>query len=291
MYKNGKPTYNEKIFTIEQEKDIINSYLNGISSVKIGNKYNVSHKVILKVLHKNNVTVNQNIMVRKYQLDENYFDIIDNQNKAYILGFLYADGHNSINKSTVTMSLQESDKEILEYIRKEIKSEKPLEYLDYSNKNDFGYVYKNQYRLIMFSKHMCESLEKIGMIHNKSLLLDFPILDEELIRHFIRGYFDGDGSYCPNINKEGKFQPLITFTSTEIFCKKLQKYIRDMINIPCGNIYDASCHNGITKVLSFSGKNQVKKFLDWIYLDAEMYLDRKYQRYVKSFNINKSLIA
>jgi hypothetical protein len=43
------------------------------------------------------------------------------------------------------------------------------------------------------------------------------------------------------------------------------------------------CHNGITKVLSFSGTKQVKTFLDWLYQDAEMFLYRKYQKYNDNF--------
>jgi len=60
--------------------------------------------------------------------------------------------------------------------------------------------------------------------------------------------------------------------------------LRNELNIPCGNIYDASCHNGVTKVLSFSGTKQVKKFLDWLYTDADMYLKRKYEKYKVNYN-------
>lgn len=286
----NKPNYNEKIFTDDEIKDIINSYLNNESSVKIGKRYNVSHKIILKVLHKNNIEVNQRKFVRKYNLNEYYFDEITTPNQAYILGFLYADGHNGISKSTITMSLQEEDKDILENIRKEIGSEKELEFLDYSNKNDFGYSYKNQYRLNMFSSHMCKTLEKIGMTSNKSLSLEFPDIPDNLYSHFIRGYFDGDGSYCGYKTTNGKFQPLLTFTSTEKFCNSIKNIISQKLNISCGNIYDASCHNGITKVLSISGVNQVKIVLDWLYKDAELYLDRKYNKYHLDY-INNSLIA
>lgn len=288
--KNNIPNYNEKVFTDNEIKDIIDSYLNGESSVKIGKRYGISHKTILKTLHKNNVEVSQKKLVRKYTLNENYFDDINTPNKAYILGFLWADGHNGISKSTLTMSLQEEDFEILEKIRHELNSNKPLEYLDYSNKHDFGYHYKNQYRINVFSKHMCMSLENLGMLQNKSLKLKFPNIPETLYRHFIRGYFDGDGSFCGHYTKLNKFQPIVTFTSTNDFCITLQKIIKSNINIPGGNIYDASCKNGITKVLSISGVTQVKTLLDWLYLDADLFLDRKYQKYINAY-INNSLSA
>lgn len=121
------------------------------------------------------------------------------------------------------------------------------------------------------------------MMPNKSLILKFPTwIRDDLKRDFIRGYFDGDGSYCPKFSKDEKFQPLITFTSTNDFCVELQKYLRSELNIPCGNVYDASNKNGITKVLSFAGRKQVKTFLDWLYKDAELYLFRKYNKYLES---------
>jgi intein/homing endonuclease len=58
----------------------------------------------------------------------------------------------------------------------------------------------------------------MGMVPNKSLVLKFPDIPKEMYRHFIRGYFDGDGSLCLHINKRGKFQPLLSITSTDDFC-------------------------------------------------------------------------
>lgn len=285
--------YNKRIFTKEQVKDIVDSYLNNELCTKLGKKYNVSHKCILKILHKYNIDVNQKYSSRKYDINENYFDNIDTPNKAYILGFLYADGSVNIknNKNTMSISLQEEDGYILEAMRKEIGSGKPLEYLDYSNKHDFGYHYKNQYRLLIFNKHICESLVNIGMVQNKSLVLEFPDIHKELYSHFIRGYFDGDGSFCAHYLKSGKFQPLITFTSTDAFCRSIKNILINYLNIPGGNIYDASCHNGITKVLSFSGANQTKTILDWLYKDANLCLKRKYEKYINSFYSSNSLTA
>ena len=281
---------NEIIFSPEEIDDIKNMYLNGISSVKIGKKYGTTHKPILKLLHKLNIEVDQKKLVRRYTLDENYFDEINTPNKAYILGFLWADGHNEIKKSTVSMSLQEEDKEILEKIRKELNSNKLLEYIDYSNKHDGGYCYKNQYRLLVFSKHLCKSLEKLGMINNKSLYLKFPNIPENLYSHFIRGYYDGDGSIYQQIKSENNHAVTITITSTESFCNSLKNICEDFLGIE-SHIYDASCHNGITKVFTLSGRNVAKKFLDWIYLNSDMYLERKYNRYLDYYNINNSLLA
>ena len=263
------------------ESKIVSGYTNGLSMAKIGEKYNIPRHKVSKILQDYNVKRNY-ISIRKYTLDENYFETIDTPNKAYILGLLFADGSNNPSKMTVSISLQEEDVQLLEKIRSELKSTKPLEYLNYSNKHDFGYSYKNQYRLLFFSSHLCKSLSEIGMIKNKSLTLEFPEIDRSLYSHFIRGYFDGDGSFCHRMSKHG-LRDLITFTSTENFCKSLQKILISEIKIPGGNVYDASCHNGITKVLSLSGRLQTKSILDWMYHDADLYLERKYQKYINAF--------
>lgn len=289
MYKNGKPNYNEIIFTTEQIKEIIDLYNNGVSSVKIGKMYGLSHKPILKVLHNNGINVNQKKFVRKYEVDEHFFDNIDTPEKAYVLGIFYSDGSNSLSKSTISVALQEDDKDLLESIRCLMKSTKPLEYLDYTNKHDFGYHYKNQYKLQCFSIILCNDLVKHGVIPNKSLKLTFPTtIDKTLIRHFIRGVYDGDGS-IHRFYRNPNNQPItVTITSTKMFCEGLQKSVYEEIGVK-GHIYEASCKNGITKVYTLSGRNLVKKFLDWIYEDSTIHLERKYNRYLEYYDIDNSL--
>lgn len=289
MYKNGKYTYNEIIFSPEQEMDIISSYQNGESSVSIGKRYGLDHKPILKVLHRNNVEVSQARMVRRYSLNENFFDVIDTQEKAYVLGLLYSDGSNNPNKSTVSISFQEEDRDLLEQVRLLIGSDKPLEYLDYSKKDTFGYKYKNQYRLLVFSKHICNSLSELGVVKNKSLKATFPtFLEKSLIPHFIRGVYDGDGSVYMQCKNENNHAVSVTITATDSFCIVMKEIVEAELGIKC-HVYDASCHNGITKVFTLSGRNVSKKFLDWIYQDATIYLQRKYDRYVDYYNMNNSL--
>lgn len=278
-----------KDFTNSQTEDIKNMYLNGISTVQIGKKYNVSNKVISRVLDKFGIKRIGNGR-RRYNLNEHYFDAIDTPNKAYILGLLYSDGCNYEPKNTISISLQEDDKELLDLVRKEIGSEKELEYIDYSNKHDFGYNYKNQYRLLIFSSHMSRELHNKGVVANKSLKIDFPKwLDPSLFPHFIRGVYDGDGSVCQSYRNENNKPILVTITATENMCLAIKDICKKYIGINA-SIYDASCHNGITKVLTISGRNVAKIFLDWIYDGADIFLQRKYDRYV-DYYMNNSLSA
>lgn len=273
-----RKNYKKYIFTEEQKDLVVRLYNELGSSVDIGKLFNVGHKVITKILEERGVKRTA-AKKRQYKINENYFDNIDTQNKAYILGFLYADGCNFPKKGTISMSLEERDKDILNRICYEMGNEHPLEFIDYSNKHDFGYTYKNQYRMLMFCSHMCKALESHGMVPNKSLMLSFPNIREDLLSHFIRGYFDGDGCVAKG-KRDTNF--ILTITSTNSFCEKLKEIVENNVGIN-GHIYDASNHNGITKVFTTTGRMQVKTLLDWLYKDADMYLERKYNRYIQYF--------
>lgn len=145
------------------------------------------------------------------------------------------------------------------------------------------------WRLLLFSKHMCNTLNNLGMIPAKSLKLKFPEwLDKKLYSHFIRGYFDGDGSLCVYQKQNGKYQPTLTITSTNDFCNRCLEIMRNELHIG-GGVYDAASHNGITKVLSISGFVQLEKVLNWLYDDADLYMKRKHDIFIDQF-INAKII-
>ena len=278
--KNGIPNYNEIIFTKEQEEEIINDYINNnMSTVKIGQKFGCSHKPIAKVLEKHGIK-RTGVGRRKYFFNEHYLDFIDTKDKAYILGFLFADGSNFSPKQTVSMSLQECDKYILEYISKEFEQTRELEFIDYSNKHDFGYNYVNQYRLLLFSKHLCDTLTSYGMIRAKSYSMDFPTcIPHLLLKYFVLGYFDGNGGLTVTKNSNS-YSVYVSITSTFSFCNSLKEILEKELNLSSLKVSEASNHNGITATLSISKRNECMLFLNWIYEDAEHYLIRKHNKYL-----------
>jgi len=308
------------VFSEEEKKDIIKSVSNGNSVRSLMRKYHVAQKPIYnlldeygidhsrgnlngfelsypdgiyskeiedKILYMNQNDVDHCNKRSKYSVDHYYFDDPYTEDKIYTLGFLYSDGNVSSYDNAFRLSLEEHDWHILNTINNNIKNEKQLRYIDYSNKNDFGYHYKNQYQLTAYSKHMVYVLQNLGVYCNKSLILEFPKwLKPEWYAHFVRGVFDGDGSVYLN-TCNNKQAVIVTITSTENFCNALVDICAKYIGIR-GHVYDASCHNGITKVFTLSGRDVSKKFLDWIYNDATIYLQRKYNRYLDYYNINNS---
>ena len=260
----------------EEHGKIIELYNSGLSQAKIGCIYHVGHYIIGDILRKHNISGRDDSHKgRKYTINENYFDIIDSPNKAYILGLLYADGCNYLPQHHVKIELQETDKDILDKINKEINSNKPLFFNPLNDKNS---NWKNTYRLTITNKHISEQLNELGVVQNKSLILTPPIwLDDELISHFIRGYMDGDGCIS---------EQFIEIASTNEMCLYVQKYCMDVLNINATirDVYNNPKSN--TKLLFINGRRQMKIFLDHIYQNAEMYIQRKYNKYLKLYNLS-----
>jgi hypothetical protein len=221
-------------------------------------------------------------MYRKYPINESFFDSIDSANKAYFLGLLYADGCNKTNSNTVDIQLSGSDKEILEKLTKLIYPYgRPLyirksRILNINDKIAFG---KEAYVLSIHNKHISNTLSQCGMIKSKSLTLKFPTcISNNLYSHFIRGYFDGDGS----ISFTKKKQISITIIGSDIFCQQL-KEILEMENIK--SIICKAGHSIKVKSLCIHGNIVGRKFLHWIYDGAELYLQRKYLKSKEILNI------
>lgn len=261
--------------------EICELYTVGVSSTFIAEKMRINHKAVNKVLDTHGIK-RTGVGRRKYSLNENYFDNIDTQDKAYILGLFYADGYNGVDRGTIRIQLSESDRRLLEQINTAFESNHPINTIDCSERvYGNGYVSKNMCGLDVYSAHMCKTLCRLGAPQNKSLVLRYPsFLPLHLQNHFLRGYFDGDGSITVG-KKTGLW--VFTLTSTEAFCNGALDTLRRNTGIG-GGVYDASCHNGITKVLSIGGKNQCQTVMDWLYDGANLYLERKHQRYTDYCN-------
>lgn len=213
---------------------------------------------------------------RIYPLNESFFDIIDTEEKAYFLGFLYADGCNHIAKGCVSLSLQEKDKEILEKLSKLLQPSKPL----HKYKNNTGFETKqSQYKLVISSRHISEKLVSLGCMGAKTMILKFPTeeqLPKKLHRHFIRGYFDGDG--CVESNGA-------SLMGTLDFCKYLKDLVKENLKI---NFYLRLKKKYPTTEICLKCKS-ARIFLKWIYNDSNIFLKRKYEKYIIQLKYEYSL--
>jgi hypothetical protein len=198
---------------------------------------------------------------RKWVLNENYFNVIDTEHKAYFLGLLYADG--SVNKDkSITLGLNEQDLGILLEFNKELKYNKPLKY---SN---------NMFVCVINSQKMYNDLLDKGCMERKTFKIKFPdekIVPRHLIWHFIRGYFDGDG--CIYIGKKS-YTNYVNFLGNYDFINEMSKYINDCIEVKNdlrkkGNIWS----------LSYRTKDRLILLRDILYSDANVFFLRKKEKF------------
>lgn len=260
---------NKPLKSLYSKEEIKNLYCKGMSLKEISEISNVGKSRISAILRETNTELRETSKeYRKYHVEDNFFDLIDTEEKAYILGFLYADGYNNSNDSSISIRLSIKDKKLLDDIASILTSRIVKTYK----------VKEKEYcQLSISSKIMSKSLHNLGCIQAKSLILQFPTEDQvpkELQRHFIRGYFDGDG--C--ITKSKKNHYSISVTSTYMFNEKL----RQVLNENCSVINERKLRfykNNITCDLRYSRKSQLLDIKEYLYKDATIYLERKFDKF------------
>lgn len=265
-----------------EKMEIIEEYqIKGHSCRKIALNHNKSNNFIIRLLRLNGVKIKNRVdSIRRYSLNENYFNVIDTEAKAYFLGLMYADGNNLIKNRRASISLQERDSYILDIFRKELDSNKPLAFINNKKRHP---SHMDSYTLTIASLKICKDLIKLGCVPRKSLILKFPTKNQvpkHLLRHFVRGYMDGDG--CINLS-EKKMDWTVTIVSTNNFCLELKKLIKEEFNINSSIKTSKSlllAGNNITKHFNIGGNLQVKSFLDWLYKDSIFFLKRKQNKYL-----------
>lgn len=262
-----------------KEKEIAQLYIDkNMDIVSIAQLYTVNSSSICRLLIRNGVPIKDSSIVRKkYKVNSTYFNIIDSEEKAYFLGFLYADGSlaSTFGRYTIAIALQERDKYILEKFRDNVESNRPLEFI--SSKKKKG-ILQNQYKLSIDDKKMHSDLCSLGCVPNKTFVLRFPSnqqVPEKYIRHFIRGYFDGDGCVFRHKNRQG-----VNFLGT----KELLSSIKSILEKEC----EVSLPHVLAtrNIFSYSIKSEegVFKFYDYIYKDSTIFLKRKKEKFHELFN-------
>ena len=254
-------------WTDEQVAYIINKYLNENYTLKqLGKEFNCSYPTIRNLLNKHKIKSRGN--KQGYPRDEFYFNKIDTEEKAYWLGFLYADG--CVHSNNYEISVNITDKEHIEKFKTAIKA------FNHSITEIQDKRFQNAKTLYQFSirdKQLHQDLIKWGCIPQKSLLINkIPNIPRDYVSHFLRGYFDGDGSlhYLRGTNNYR-----ISFVGTKDFLNDIQKELQTNVSLQ-SNIA------GKAYVLQIAGRRQVERILNYLYNNSKENnrLNRKYQKYL-----------
>ena len=217
-------------------------------------------------------------------IDYNYFDNIDTEEKAYWLGFFFADGciatpsrkrkdgtiKNGIYR--IELSLSNTDYNHMEKYNKALGIEKPIPVTKTNFKTDRCRSYFN-------NKHMWEILNSYGCTPCKSLTLKFPDIkifkNKYLIKHFIRGYVDGDG--CLSYSDKDKKRPLLNILGTEHFLINLQHWLPLQFENKIHKKDDKNCN---IFTLSFNCSTAFY-ITNYLYKNNNINLERKNDKYLE----------
>ena len=239
------------------------------SARQVAREYNLGRDRFTNYLKRNNYLRPK----KDNSYNENFFEEINNEEKAYWLGFLYADGSISnlevSSKNTVDLCLSDIDKDHL------FKFKKSLNYKgDIKNKKIGKGRYKAS-RLAIYGEKIVNDLIYLGCTPRKTFTLEFPnenILPKSLQRHFIRGYFDGDGSvYLYQVKGCEKPKISISIIGTLNFLTAIQDIFIKEIGVRKVKIYDSR-----GDIFEYKKSwNEALKVLHFLYDDSNLYLSRK----------------
>ena len=235
-----------------------------------------------------------NLKVKKrfgrVRINEEYFDNIDTEAKAYILGFILADGYIQKSRNNYSLNINNSidDTSAIEIIKNEISPEGSILH---SNKQIGAKFRKPQLSIRVCSTKLCITLmEKYGIKPAKTFIEDyqfnFELIPQDLIRHFIRGYFDGDGSVSAH-----KYQKVFFFNFSFVFnslnlCEQFAEIFESLFNLK-RKIYkhEGKTANWVSMRFNYDKKRleEIKKIYEYLYKDSKYYLTRKKLKFEEYF--------
>lgn len=265
-----------ELFTKEQlQKDY-----NELQSIrKIGEKYNISHETVRDYIHKYKLDYNPLVI---HNCDHDFFSR-ENEESFYLAGFIAADGcvrkHiQSDNSYQLYIGLAAYERPFLTIIKEQLKAETPIrEFEVIPSTSSIVKKTFSKVELCITSKKMFDDLSKFNIVPRKTHIYTFPewIINHPLCHHFMRGYFDGDGSFYSAL-KEGRTIRQIYFNivGTKLFCETY----RLILEQNCASIIKN--HKIREKIgcysIEYGGNGVLSEIANFLYKDATIYLPRKH---------------
>ncbi len=258
---------------------ICKMYVEGQNMTEISKEMDLSISAISRYLDRKGIEQRKQTDTKRiFSLEHDYFKEIDDENKAYWLGFIMADGCVS-GKNTFSMSISKIDEKHLEKFKNLVSPDRSLKY-------QISKYSSTPLCFITFrSERFTNNLNKWGIVPRKTFKIDkIPNIPKELIKHFIRGYFDGDG--CITQNRHYKHSPNhVSFTFSILgnkpFLEEIQQYLIDNCELTRTNI--ALCkpkNNQITSQYVKGVNPSIYRILTHLYENSTIYLERKYEKFL-----------
>jgi DNA-binding transcriptional regulator WhiA len=258
---------------IDIEDNLVIERYNELKNIKkVAISFGVSTRPIKRILDKNKILLTN----RRYNVNHSYFEVIDNEEKAYWLGFLFADGcvRKTKSGSQLILKLSIKDEEHLNLFKKNIESEHKIVYAESKviTKNNVLSV-SNNCSLRINSNELVEKIINQGCVPRKTFTIERPKINDNLVRHFIRGFYDGDGNFF--YSEKTKMSVMTIVCASDKFRQFLIEVMSSISGI--GKIHLDEKKYTI-KLVNVEG---IMNFLSYIYDDSSVELKRKKEYYEK----------
>ena len=261
--------YNE--LKSQDKKDIISMYYENHAFTDISEHLNVSRRSVSRVLKEASINTR---LKNRYTLNESYFETIDTEKKAYWLGFLYADGYVG-NNNYNNVVLSSIDQEHIQ------KFSDDIEYTGNLRKRVGGFEGSKEQLVINFSSEkMTSDLRNIGLYPGKSTTMEsFPEIDSDLVNHFIRGYFDGDGSVYEQRSTSYHKDKMYEYQRNIVSIIGTYKFLMEILeHLPMMHRIRKSKTESMFYI-EYYGRHDFEDIYDYLYKNATIYLDRKFNKF------------
>lgn len=229
---------------------------------------NISRRTLRQVLKDFNINTK---LKNRYLVNSDYFSIIDTEEKAYILGLIASDGY--VDKDSNNFVLALNDYEILLKVKNLLNLTN-----DIRKGKKGGFENSKSNYVLRFSDHkIMNDLTNLGFYKNKSLTYNnIPNIPNNLKRHFLRGYFDGDGcvyAYERIYLIKSKKYIYNRLHMNIIATKPLLMELVNTFNITKYSI--SKSHTNELFYLNINAKNELKNMYNLMYKDSTIFLNRK----------------
>ena len=207
--------------------------------------------------------------MKRKKFNEDYFEVIDTPEKAYFLCFIFADGCLINNpkeyRYKLVIKIHNKDEDMLKRFISLLDSEVEIWRSKNRDISEVGFS----------SKKMINDLKNLGIHQNKTYTIEYPKIDEKLEKHFLRGYFDGDG--CIRINKDKRDQSkrgdLRIVGGSVKFIQTLNERMGKLFGVNVNKIYGQK--NKQYKFVGWAGMSDIEQIYNGFYSDTDLFLIRK----------------
>lgn len=244
----------------------------------------LTYKQIGNLIHRSTASIQSKIRslpykkkAKKYMANYDFFKTWSEE-MAYVLGFIAADGNICHSGRAHVLDISCDDRDIIEKIKKTLDYKGPI------------HEKIRIYNKISYSLRICDpiifnDLQRLNVTERKSLTFNPPLIPKRLIRHFVRGYFDGDGSVSFRNSKYQSRLVVDFYTASKKMAAFLHRTIKDVLrDIYQGKIQTTTTSKKTRYYAIRVGHKAALKLFTYMYRNTDLYLERKYEKFIGGIN-------